>query len=167
MGDDNRKTAELAEILKVLRTMDENFRGAMRQSNRPKYPSYAPPFPPANAMSAMGPMMMAWLMSWFYANPQSEPAMLDSMARFAASREDFWHHSTDAFAAMVQRSVGGPANYCEPAISAEDKAKIKAALEAQEISPKLIDCVFHAMNLLDFFQNYRDYRDREPTRRHS
>ena len=113
-----------------------------------------PPMPPPGMMSATGPMMMAWLLSWLYSAGAANPAMLGQMTRFAANREDFWHQSLEAMASMANQ--GSANGHDHPAVSAEDKKKIKAALEEKDIDPDVIDAVFHAMNVLDVFQQYRD-----------
>ena len=161
MSEESPKSAEMAEFIKAMRTVTEEVRNMKSEKNKPQHqhrPYYGSPFPPTNSMGAFGPMMMAWMLSWLYANPRSKPSMLDQMAKFAASRESFWHHSMDMFAEMDRRSGRGAAaldQYCDPAISNEDKDKIKAALEAQKVDQRIIDCVFHAMNLVDFFKQYR------------
>ncbi len=112
-----------------------------------------PPMPQPGMMAATGPMMMAWLLSWLYSSGAANPAMIDQMSRFAANREDFWHQSLEALASMSNQNSNGHGN---PAISAEDKKKVKAALEEKDIDPDVIDAVFHAMNMLDAVQQYRD-----------
>ena len=113
-----------------------------------------PPMPPPGMMSATGPMMMAWLLSWLYSAGAANPAMLGQMTRFAANREDFWHQSLEAMASMANQ--GSANGHDHPAVSAEDKKKIKAALEEKDIDQDVIDAVFHAMNVLDVIQQYRD-----------
>jgi hypothetical protein len=106
-------------------------------------------------------MMTAWMLSWLYANPRAEPEMLRSMAHFAASREDFWQHSRDILASMACSAGGADEWWCEPPISAEDKEKVKKALEAANIDAKVIACVFHAIKLLEYLQRCRE---RDPRR---
>jgi hypothetical protein len=83
--------------------------------------------------------------------------MFEAMARFAANRGDFWHHSFEALAAMAhQAAQASQSNGLGMQVSPEDKIKVKAALEERNLPPHIVDSILHAMNALDAFQSYRD-----------
>jgi hypothetical protein len=161
--DTSKPKPSLEDQIKALdRELRLLKRTSERQKSSPFMPGFGmqppfnmpppPPMPQPGMMAATGPMMMAWLMSWLYSSGAANPAMLDQMTRFAANREDFWHQSLEALASMANQPSNGQDH---TAVSAEDKKKIKAALEEKDIDPDVIDAVFHAMNMLDVFQQYR------------
>ena len=90
------------------------------------------------------------------------------MARFAASREEFWHHSFEALAGMAYQAANASQSngQNDSVVSPDDKERIKAALEKQKLDPHVVDSVLHAMNALDMFQHYREVamRGRHPDR---
>lgn len=158
----DRSAAGDAELLKRIKSLEKELRVLKRSAERPKA-SFAgafgmPPPPTPTALPAAAPMMLAWLMSWLFSAPQSNPAMLDSMARFAAARGEFWHHSFEALAAMAHQAAQASQSNALGGVqvSPEDKIKVKAALEERKLPPNIIDSVLHAMNALDAFQSYRE-----------
>lgn len=149
-----------ADLLKRIKSLEKELRVLKRSADRPKasFPFGMPPPPAPNTLPAAAPMMLAWLMSWLFSAPQSNPAMLESMARFAAARGEFWHHSFEALAAMAHQAAQASQSNCQGGVqvSAEDKIKVKAALEERKLPPNIVDSVLHAMNALDAFQSYRE-----------
>jgi hypothetical protein len=157
-------TAGDAELLKRIQSLEKELRVLKRSAEREKtytYPgSFAmPPSPPmATALPAVAPMVLAWMLSWLFPSAQSNPNMLESMARFSANRGDFWHHAFEAVAAMAHQAAEASkaTGSASLQISPEDKLKIKTALEERGIPPHIIDSVIHAMNALDALQSYRE-----------
>jgi hypothetical protein len=141
----------------------------LKRTNERARPSFVPQFampplppPPPVSVTASGPMLMAWLLSWMYSSATPNATTFDSLARFAASREAFWHQSVTDFSAMAdQYDAPKPGGANGAALSPEQKAKIKAALENDKLDPQLVDAVLHAINSLDAFQIYRDMAMRE------
>jgi len=146
------------DLKEQIKRLEREIRLLKRTSERTR-PSFVPPFamqpppPPPVSVTAAGPMLMAWLLSWMYSSATPNAATFDSLAQFAASREAFWHQSVTDFGAIADQYEAAQ-NGC--ALSAEQKAKIKAALENDKLDPKLVDAVLHAINSLDALQHYRN-----------
>ena len=163
MTDDASNSAENKKSLEdQIRDLNREIRLLKRMKERPKMAPFMPfgmpgfsapppPPPPPAMMSAAGPMMMAWLLSWLYSSGATNPMMLEQMARFSADREAFWHQASEAITSMADQAIGNAA-----AVTAEDKKKIRSALEAQKLDPSVIDIVLHAMNALDAAQSQRE-----------
>jgi hypothetical protein len=153
-------SADEADLLKRIKSLEKELRVLKRSAERSKTSfSFGMPPPPApSTLPAAAPMMLAWLMSWLFSAPPSSPAMLDSMARFASARGEFWHHSFEALAAIAHQAAQASqsSGLGGVQVSPEDKIKVKAALEERKLPPNIIDSVLHAMNALDAFQSYRE-----------
>lgn len=134
----------------------------LRRAGERRKASFVPPFgvapPPLPPISggAAGPMLMAWLLSWMYSSATPNAATFDSLAQFAASREAFWHKSAEDFSDIADQYEDAECGPDGHALSAEEKKKIKAALENDRLDPKLVDAVLHAINSLDALQHYRN-----------
>ncbi|MDT3684097.1 MAG: hypothetical protein RO009_03525 [Pseudorhodoplanes sp.] len=159
----DRGAAGDADLLKRIQSLEKELRVLKRSAERPKATSFSgafamPPPPAPTTLPAAAPMMLAWMLSWLFSTPQSSPNMLESMARFAATRGDFWHHSFEALAAMAHQAahVSKSGGLSGLQVSPEDKLKVKAVLEEREFPSHVIDSVLHAMNALDALQSYRD-----------
>lgn len=157
----DRGAAGDAELLKRIKSLEKEIRVLKRSADRPKGGAFGAPFgmpppPMPNTMQAAGPMMLAWLMSWMFPSQQPNAGMLDSMARFAAARGEFWHHSFEAFAAMAHQAAQTSQSNGRSQLSPDDKIRIKSALEGSKLPPHVVDSVLHAMNALDAFQSYRE-----------
>jgi hypothetical protein len=153
-GDQEDLKEEIKKLEKEIRLL--------KRINERARPTFAAPFavppppPPPISVTASGPMLMAWLLSWFYSSTTPNAATFDSLAQFAASREAFWHQSVADFAAMADQYEAAQSNGQNGcAVSAEQKEKIKAALSSNKLDPQLVDTVIHALNSLDALQHYR------------
>lgn len=166
MTDDTSNAPGNAQSKKTLedqiKDLNREIRLLKRMNERPKMAPFMPfgmqsfsmpppPPPPPAMMTATGPMMLAWLLSWLYSSGAANPMMLEQMARFSADREAFWHQASEAITSVADQANGHAA-----AVTAEDKKKIRAALEAQKLEPGVIDVVLHAMNALDAAQSQRE-----------
>lgn len=157
-----------AKLRAEIQSLRKEMRVLQRQNNRSKTSPLTamfgmPPLPAASMMTASGPMMMAWLIASLYSAPNSDPAVLEAMARFASNREDFWHVSSDLFALMADDETDTESSDGKDhsTVSPDDKKKIKALLESN-FDQKTADAVIHGMNALDRLQRIRDrsYRRR-------